>query len=183
METGGPPAAVGRPGRRRAHRPTPTDMLVLALLLLGTAVGVALHRLGMPGLASWAGRMRVGLSLALLFVGVDHLLTPERYLPMMPDVVPAPGTVVLLTGLAEIAGAIGLHLPRLRRATGILLALYFLAVLPANVKVALEGRAVAGLPSSPAYYLLRLALQPVFVWWALASAEVVRLPRRSGGRT
>ena len=153
-------------------------MLVLALLLVGMLTGSALHRAGVRGLATHPARMRLALAGALVFTGADHLATPERYLPMLPEVVPAPAAVIVLTGLAELAGAAGLFAPRVRRLTGCLLAAYLVAVLPANAKVLLDGGSVAGLPSSPAYYAVRLLLQPLFVWWALAAAEVVRLPAR-----
>jgi uncharacterized membrane protein len=136
-------------------------------------------RLGVPGVADRPARMRWGMAVALVFAGVDHLLTPGRYLPMMPGFVPWPAEVVFLTGLCELAGALGLLVPRLRRAAGLLLALYFLCVFPANIKNALEGLSVPGLPAAQWYYWLRLLFQPLVVWWALFASGVVRCPRRA----
>ena len=149
-------------------------MLVLGLLLGGLAAATLLARLGVSALASAAARMRLALALALAFVGADHLLTPERYLPMLPAWLPAPSAVVLGTGLLELAGAVGLLVPRWRRLAALGIALYLVAVWPANWKVLLDGGAVAGLPSSRAYYAVRVLLQPLFVWWALAAGEWVR---------
>ena len=149
-------------------------MLVVALLLAALLAAWLLDRAGAPGLRSWAARMRLALAVALVCIGIDHLRTPERYLPMMPAALPAPRAIVLITGWCEIAGALGLLVPRTRRLSGICLAAYFVAVLPANVKVALDGTSVAGLPTDRAYYVLRLLLQPVLVWWALVASEVVR---------
>ncbi len=53
--------------------------------------------------------------------GVIHLVRPAPFLTIMPGWVPAPEAVVLWTGVAEIAGAVGLvqpFSPRLRRAAG-----------------------------------------------------------------
>lgn len=108
--------------------------------------------------------------------GVLHLTTPASFLPIVPAFVPAPILVVLLTGGCELAGAVGLLVPRTRRLAGALLALYALAVLPANVKHAFGGVELAGLPDSWWYHGPRLAFQPVLVWWALFAAEVIDWP-------
>jgi uncharacterized membrane protein len=120
--------------------------------------------------------MRWLLAAFYFAAGLLHLSRPEGFLPIVPDWVPAPLTVVMVTGLAEIAGAIGLMIPRLRPAAGIGLALYAACVFPANIKHALEGVAVTGLPSSWWYHAPRLALQPVLVWWALEAGGVIRWP-------
>lgn len=152
-------------------------MLVLAILIVGALVGTGLDRLGLPGLATVPARFRLGLGAALLFAGLDHVLTPARYLPMLPSAIPAPELVVLLTGVAELAGALGLFVPRLRGMAGAALALYFVAVLPANVHVLLQGGSVDGMPADRAYYVVRLLAQPVFVWWALVAAELIHSRR------
>lgn len=98
--------------------------------------------------------------------------------PIVPDWVPRPRDVVLLTGVCELAGAVGLLVPRLRRFAGVMLALYAACVWPANVKHALEGIEIAGLPSGWWYHGPRLALQPVLIWSALWGTGVIRWPFR-----
>jgi len=120
--------------------------------------------------------MRWLMAAFYLAAGILHLRDPAGFLPIVPEWVPAPREVVLLTGVAEICGAIGLLIPRLRRAAGIGLALYALCVLPANIKHAFEGLAITGLPSSWWYHAPRLAFQPVLIWWALFCAEVIDWP-------
>lgn len=63
-------------------------MLFVALLMLLTLIAALPQRLGLPLLPSWRARMRLALSLALLLIGVDHWLTPARYLAMMPPYLP-----------------------------------------------------------------------------------------------
>jgi uncharacterized membrane protein len=147
-------------------------MLFFLLLVLTLAAAVA-SRLGVPGLADWPARMRLAMSLSLLFIGVDHLVTPDRYLPMMPKFVPYPFEVVIFTGLCEIAGGLGLLTQRLRRAAAIALAIYFAAVFPANIKVAVEGGTVEGMPVSHWYYWTRLLFQPIAIWWVLYAGGVI----------
>lgn len=122
--------------------------------------------------------MRWLMAAFYLAAGLLHLARPDSFLPIVPGWVPAPREVILLTGLAEIAGAIGLLVPRLRRAAGIGLALYALCVFPANIKHAFQGVALEALPSSWWYHGPRLALQPVLIWWALYAGGVIDWPWR-----
>ena len=55
---------------------------------------------------------RAVLALASLIAGVAHLRSPGGFIAITPDWVPYPATVIWLTGIAEIAGPIGLMLPR-----------------------------------------------------------------------
>lgn len=151
-------------------------MMFFALIALVTLLAWIAGRLGAPGLGDWPARMRWGLALPLVFAGVDHLVTPGRYLAMIDGMLPFAREVVLLTGLCEIAGAAGLLVPATRRLAGIMLAVYFVCVFPANIRNALAGLSVDGLPAAAWYYWLRLAFQPLVIWWALRAAEVIAWP-------
>ena len=109
-------------------------------------------------------------------IGIVHLAATDRFLPIMPDWVPAPRLVVIGTGLCEIAGALALFVPRLRRLAGLMLALYAVCVVPANIKQAVEGIAVPPIPDTWWYHGPRLALQPVMVWWALYAVHAIDWP-------
>jgi uncharacterized membrane protein len=127
-------------------------------------------------------RLRTGLrwllSLVYFGVGVVHLRSPDGFLPIVPDWVPFPHEVILLTGACEIAGALGLFVPRLRWLAGAALAAYAVAVYPANIKHAMDGVAVGGMVQGWAYHVPRLLFQPVFVWWALFAGSVIDWPWR-----
>jgi uncharacterized membrane protein len=110
--------------------------------------------------------------------GVAHLRAPDAFLPIVPAFVPDPRDVILVTGICELAGAIALLTRRLRWLAGVMLAAYAVCVFPANIKHAVDGIEVAGIPASWWYHGLRLALQPVLVWWALFSAQVTDWPFR-----
>jgi uncharacterized membrane protein len=113
-----------------------------------------------------------------------HLLKPMTFMPVMPDWVPMPYQVILITGACEAAGAIGLIIPRTRRWAGIGLAAYAVCVFPVNIKHAIYGPAIAGIPNMWLYHGPRLVLQPVIVWWALFVGEVIDWPfrRKSSAR-
>lgn len=127
-------------------------------------------------------RVRIGFRwlLALLYfaAGVIHIRSPGGFVAITPGWVPSPHAVVFWTGVAEIAGAIGLMIPRLRKAAGIGLALYALCVWPANFNHALNDIAIGGNRLPWAYHGPRLALQPLIIWWALWVGGVIDWPFR-----
>lgn len=161
-------------------------MLVLIVLIVVTVVLWGGFRGFGLGTGDWRWRMRVAMALAFLLFGVDHVVNSARYMSMMPVYLPWHAEIVFVTGICEIAGALGLVFPPTRRLAGIALAAYLVAVLPANLenaRNAFAGATVPGLPTEPWYYLARLALQPLFILWALYAAGILprtRTDRRRG---
>jgi uncharacterized membrane protein len=107
--------------------------------------------------------------LAAFFIaaGANHFLNPELYLSMMPPWLPAPEALNLISGAAEIAGGIGMLIPRLRRASAIGLILLLLAVFPANRHLAIHGWPGMDIPGWALW--LRLPFQLAFIAWVLFS--------------
>ena len=121
--------------------------------------------------------LRAVLGLVYFLAGVAHLRSPGGFLQITPDWVPYPETVVLLTGISEIAGSLALlFVPQLRAAAGIGLAAYAVCVFPANINHAINDIAIGGAHLSWWYHGPRLAFQPVFVWWALWAGGVIEWP-------
>lgn len=119
---------------------------------------------------------------AFYFVaGVIHVANPAPFLTIMPSWVPAPYAVVLLTGVAEILGAIGLaqwfSLP-LRRAAGWGLALYALCVWPANINHFILDMAKPNGGLGLAYHVPRMFAQPAIIWLALWLGGCLPLRKR-----
>ncbi|HEY0966142.1 MAG TPA: DoxX family protein [Opitutaceae bacterium] len=107
--------------------------------------------------------------------GFNHFRDPALYLGMMPPWLPWPDLLQRIAGIAEMAGAVGLALPPLRRAAGVGLILLLIAIFPANLHVAMQGQ-MPGFDLPPIVLWLRLPFQLVFiaaVWW-------VALDRRGG---
>jgi uncharacterized membrane protein len=128
----------------------------------------------------WRTRLRWLLALVYAGVGAVHLTSPDGFLPIMPEWVPLPRFVVLLTGVWELVGAAALLWPsaRVQRLGGLAMAAYAVAVFPANIKHALEGVALGGQALGWGYHAPRLAFQPVFVWWALWCTDMIDWPFR-----
>ncbi|WP_313808251.1 DoxX family protein [Sphingobium sp.] len=124
------------------------------------------------------------LAVAYSLAGMAHLARPGGFVAITPDWVPTPELVVGLTGVAEIAGAVGLMIAPLRRAAGVGLALYAFCVWPANFHHALNDIPLNGVHFGWWYHGPRLALQPVIIWWALWASGMTDWPFRGrGGRT
>jgi uncharacterized membrane protein len=108
--------------------------------------------------------------------GVVHIIAPDKFLMITPDWVTFPIQTILITGLCEIAGSIGLITRRWRALAGIMLALYAICVFPANIKHAIDAIHVPPLPDSWWYHAPRLMFQPVLVWWALFCSGAIDWP-------
>ena len=71
-----------------------------------------------PGRDGIRALLRWLLALAYGYAGYRHLATPAPFLAITPEWVPQPEFVVAATGVAELAGALGLMIPQTRKAAG-----------------------------------------------------------------
>jgi uncharacterized membrane protein len=100
------------------------------------------------------------------FTGVLHFVIPKVYARIVPPYIPASAeAVVYASGVAEIAGGVGLMVPRCRRAGGWWMIATLIAVFPANVHMALHPDQYPEVPGGRAALLARLPLQAVFIAW------------------
>jgi uncharacterized membrane protein len=114
-----------------------------------------------------AGRGLSWRLLANFFIGagVNHFVMPRAY----EQIVPAPlrghaKRIVQVSGVAEIAGGVGVLVPATRRVSGLGLIALLAAVFPANVQMALEPQRFRRIPRWALY--ARLPLQPLMMLWA-----------------
>lgn len=115
------------------------------------------------------------LAAIFVFAGIMHFVIPGQYVRIMPPWLPLHRALVYLSGVLEIAGGLGLLVPRTRRAAGIGLVLLLIAVWPANLQMLLNARAAGASAGSQILLLLRLPLQLVLMAW------VWRASRRDQG--
>lgn len=113
---------------------------------------------------------RMTLSVALIGLiflvgGVMHFLRPRFYLAMMPPWLPAAAALVLVSGVFEILGGIGVLVPATRVIAGWGLIALLFAVFPANVQMLLNARAAHASASTMAVLVARLPLQALLVYW------------------
>jgi uncharacterized membrane protein len=109
--------------------------------------------------------MRGSLIAGGLFVaaGCLHFIVPQVYRRIVPPGLGHQAELVALTGVAEIAGGLGLCFPQTRRAAGAGLVLLLLAVWPANIYMAVDAKRFAAV--APAWVLWsRVPLQIPLIW-------------------
>jgi uncharacterized membrane protein len=109
--------------------------------------------------------MRAAIT-GLLFVaaGMVHFIRPAMYEKIVPPQLGHAPELVAISGIAEIAGGLGLMIPRTRRAAGVGLIVLLVAVWPANIFMALEADRFAAV--APAWVLwARVPLQIAMIWW------------------
>jgi uncharacterized membrane protein len=147
----------------------PLIVLIVFAILLRT-VGA----LGVKPLRSAREVTVWALAIMFLFTGSTHF-TPIRH--DLAAMIPPPFTgqlwVIYLTGVLEIAGAVGLFVPRLRRAAALGLIVLLAGLLPANIYAALHGVPLRG--NDPTPLVVRIPLQ--LFWMGLLWWSSLRQPR------
>lgn len=121
----------------------------------------------MPG--DRRGWLRAVVVLSFLLAAVPHFIATATEASLIPAAFPRRRELVLLTGIAELAGAFGLLIPRTRRLAAYGLVALLIAVFPANVNHALQNLQPGGFLNSRVYQWARLPFQALFIWAVIAS--------------
>ena len=122
----------------------------MAPLLVLLATWLLCRLLGALGLwataNSWVGALRFALAAMFSFTGLAHFLPRTRpdLVRMVPPALPRPGLLVTVTGLLELAGALGLLIPGLVGPAALGLMALLVALFPANVHAARAGLEIGG---------------------------------------
>ena len=116
---------------------------------------------------------RIAMSVMLVFTATAHFAFTKGMSMMLPEFIPFKTETVYLTGILEIAAAIGLCIPNFRVLTGWLLILFFILLLPANIYAAVkhidfQKETFDG--NGLTYLWFRIPLQLVFIGWTDLSA-------------
>jgi uncharacterized membrane protein len=113
-------------------------------------------------------RSRAALAVFFAFTGTMHFVRPRFFEAIVPPAVGNEREVVIVSGLAEIAGAAAVLHPRSRRLGRWWLLALLVAVFPANIHMAVNPEQIEGLDLRrvPRWALWgRLPLQPVAMLW------------------
>ena len=147
-------------------------MKPLVVLILTTIIATFATRF-IHGSYDFPLSARIGMTAMLLFTAMGHFMFTDGMALMIPDFIPFKKEVVYLTAIIEICAAIGLLVPAFRVVTGWLLILFFLLILPANIKAAIEHldyQKATFDGSGLAYLWFRVPLQLLFIAWVYFSA-------------
>ena len=108
-------------------------------------------------------RFKIGLCwfFAVFFfsAAIMHFVKVDSFVAMVPPMLPFPRLIVWATGIMELVFAVGLILPKYRKLSGFWLAPYLLAVLPANIYMAMYNIPLGDRVMSPVVLWVRVALQ------------------------
>jgi uncharacterized membrane protein len=108
------------------------------------------------------------LAAFMVAIGTAHLVVPGPFVEIMPAPLAAHGLfLVMLSGVFEILGGIGILVPATRRFAGYGLVALYVAVFPANINMAMHDLAPGGLALPHWMLLARLPFQLVFIGVAL----------------
>ena len=146
------------------------------ILIVSTVLFRGAGAVGVTALDDWRRATLIGLVLMFLFTGATHFSDMKHdYAAMVPPPLTGQLWVIYATGMFEVAGAVGLLVPRTRRLAGVGLLLLLLGLFPANVYAAINGVEFRGAP--PTNVWLRGAIQLLFlvaVWWSAVSRAARR---------
>ena len=116
---------------------------------------------------------RIAMACMLVFTAIGHFAFMEGMAAMVPSFVPFRKEIVLITGIMEVLFAIGLLLPQYQKQTAWLLIVFFILILPANIKAGLEEiNYQTGQMNGPGatYLWFRVPLQLLFILWAYVTS-------------
>lgn len=143
-------------------------MIVFMVLTIGFLLNLLVTRLYFKqAKVNLSGR--IALSVMLLFTAIGHFKFPEGMALMIPDFIPYKIELIYLTGVIEIMAAIGLLVKKTRRLTGVLLIVFFIMILPANINATLHHLDYqTGTNDGPglSYLWYRIPFQLVLILWA-----------------
>lgn len=124
---------------------------------------------------------RWGMGSLYVVSGVSHFVWTPVYAAIVPSYLPAHHALVLVSGVAEILGGVGVlaarWFPGAGRAAAWGIVLLLLAVWPANVWMAQHPELFPQVPLWVAW--LRVPFQVPLIWWAWRSTRPAR--EASGG--
>ncbi|MBK9752936.1 MAG: DoxX family protein [Nannocystis sp.] len=126
---------------------------------------------GSPGWAPRGPGKRVAWGLLALFMiamGVLHFVITNFFVLAMPPYLPWHRELVYVSGVCELAGGVGLLIPRLRRVAAWGLVALLVAVFPANIHMAVNQVQFTPEPIAPWIWWARLPLQVPLIalaWW------------------
>ncbi len=140
-------------------------MAPLIFLLATFVILYLLNRFALNGRLTLSFIGRASMAVMLTVTGVVHFTSTDWMVGVMPDFIPAKRELVWFTGVCELAAVVGLLWNRFSRLASILLIIFFVLILPANIAESLNPESTNTLEFGKWYLLFRIPLQIFFIWW------------------
>jgi uncharacterized membrane protein len=134
----------------------PLIVLIVSWIVFRGAGAAALW----TAVETWTGALRFALAVMFVFTAAAHFVPATRgdLVRMVPPQLPHAALLVTLTGMLELAGAIGLLLPATRTVSAYALTALLVALFPANVRAAQRRLTIGGRAATPLAWRLPLQL-------------------------
>jgi len=98
--------------------------------------------------------------------GLNHFLSADAYIAIMPDYLPWHSQLVFLSGLVEVGLGIAVFFPATRVAAAWGIIVLLIAIFPANLYVAMNDLPYVGDEPNAVVNWLRLPFQLALIAWA-----------------
>lgn len=112
--------------------------------------------------------LRTGTGLAFMAIGTMHFVIEKFFIAIVPKSLPNPRLLVQVSGVAEIAGGLGLLIPSTRRLAGKGLLLLLVSVFPANINMAVNAEKFKNFPAWSLWARLPLQFLMMRVVWKVS---------------
>jgi uncharacterized membrane protein len=114
--------------------------------------------------------------------GVNHFLTPDFYLKLMPPYIPYPLQIIYLSGVIEILLGVGAAIPRFRARAAWAVIFMLISFMPVHIHMVVHPELYPDVPEIGLW--LRIVVQGVLIWWAYGYAKAISFGAllKSGGR-
>ncbi len=131
---------------------------LVVVTLIARLIGVLLPDDGI----GWVDAVRGGLAAMFAASATTHFgRSRVALIRMVPLGLPNPPRIVTVTGLLEIAGAVGLIVPESARPAAVCLAALLVAIFPANAVASRRPLPAGGSPATPLWF--RAVVQVVLI--------------------
>lgn len=111
------------------------------------------------------------LGFAFIGVGSMHFIIEKFFVAIVPKSLPNPKALVQISGVAEIAGGLGVLIPGTRRLAGKGLLALLLAVFPANINMAVNADRFKNFPAWSLWARLPLQFVMIRLVWKATQAK------------
>ena len=137
-------------------------MITFYVLIISFFFFLGMGQVGFSYFDNWHTSLQAAIAAMLLIAASARWgKRKDDLIRMVPSVFPRPDLIVMITGLLEIAAAIGILIPALSRVVSICLAILFIAMFPANMKAAKEKLTMGGKQAHSLW--LRTVIQIIFI--------------------
>jgi uncharacterized membrane protein len=141
-------------------------MTPLIILLISFGLLFVINKFLLGGKLSLSFVGRISLAIMLLATGIAHFTDTDAMVEMIPEFMPFKREIVYLTGVLELSAAAGLLISKTAKLTSILLIIFFISILPANIIGSIKQVNLGGMENGAVYLFFRIPLQFLFIFWA-----------------